>query len=272
MIKLVAIDLDGTLLNSDKQIPEANRKAVQQAVAQGVRVVICTGRPMTGVLPYLKELELDEEEYLIINNGCSTYELKNLTLLAHRSLSPDDIDRLYRAQEGLAGVQLTLSDAEGGYLVVGEEPSELVTYDASLVFTKPETISLEAAKTHKSPIFQAMYLGQEKAVDDFQETWENALAQDFNVVRSQDVIFEVLPQGASKASALKDLVEKLGYTPDEIMAIGDANNDIEMLVYAGHSVAMGNAPQHIKDLARYSTSTNDQAGVAQALEQYVLSS
>lgn len=90
------------------------------------------------------------------------------------------------------------------------------------------------------------------------------------MVRSQDNILEILPKGVSKASALRELVEDLGLSADQVMAIGDAPNDIEMLNYAGLGVAMGNASETIKRLADQVTVTNDEAGVAQAIHQFVL--
>ena len=80
MIKLIAIDMDGTLLNSQKEIPEENIKAIQEAAAAGIKIVLCTGRPRSGILPHFEKLGLSEEEYIIMNNGCSTYETKKLEL------------------------------------------------------------------------------------------------------------------------------------------------------------------------------------------------
>ena len=86
-VKLIAIDMDGTLLNSQKKIPEENIKAIQEAAETGIKIVLCTGRPRSGILPHFEKLGLSEEEYIIMNNGCSTYETKNWTLLQSESLS-----------------------------------------------------------------------------------------------------------------------------------------------------------------------------------------
>ena len=96
------------------------------------------------------------------------------------------------------------------------------------------------------------------------------MSQDFSTVRSQEYIYEVLPQGATKASGLRQLAEKLDIEPAEIMALGDAANDIEMLDFAGVSVAMGNATDDIKKRCRYTTSSNDDYGVAKAIYDYAL--
>lgn len=96
------------------------------------------------------------------------------------------------------------------------------------------------------------------------------MAKDFSVVRSQEYIFEAMPKGYTKATALKALSEKLGFSPEQVMALGDAANDLEMLEFAYHSVAMGNATDEVKSICRYETTTNDNAGVAQAIYDYVL--
>jgi Cof subfamily protein (haloacid dehalogenase superfamily) len=270
MIKLLAIDLDGTLLTSQKQLPAENIAAVQAAAQAGVKVVLCTGRLMTGVRPFFDQLGLSEQEYLIINNGCSTYETKDWRLLDSQELTSDELQTLQQTLTDNPAIQLTIADDADNYLVLAEEPSELVTYDASLVFTTPRPCRLEDLEASRQRYFEVMMLGERAELDAYQAKWEQTLADQFSVVRSQDYIYEILPQGASKATALAKLASKLGYTADQVMAIGDANNDIEMLTYAKHSVAMGNSPDHIKALAAHITSSNDEAGVARAIEEMVL--
>lgn len=267
MIKLIAIDMDGTLLNSKKELPQENIAALQAATARGVKIVLCTGRPLVGVKPYFDQLGLTEDEFVIVNNGCTTYRTKDWTIIDQEVLSVADIEGLYQLTD--EDVQLTVFD-EDDYLVVEEAPSDLVTYDASLVFTQPKTITLAELKHSQKPYFEAMFLGDKDDLDYFQDCYNDQLAQDFSVVRSQDYIFEVLPQGVTKASALRKLACKLGYSRREIMAIGDANNDMEMLAYAEYSVAMGNSPAHIKSAAKYNTLSNDRAGVARIIEELVL--
>ena len=95
-VKLIAIDMDGTLLNSQKEIPVENIKAIQEASAAGIKIVLCTGRPRSGILPHFEKLGLSEEEYIIMNNGCSTYETKNWNLLQYESLSRSEMENSCR--------------------------------------------------------------------------------------------------------------------------------------------------------------------------------
>lgn len=269
MIKLLALDMDGTLLNSEKQLTSQQISAIQKAVDTGVKLVLCTGRMLTGVKPYVTQLGLQaKNEYVIVNNGCSTHQTSDWKLVNARTLSPDDIAYLatFLADTGL---QLTLFDEEH-YYVLDEEPNTYSRADAHLVFVEPTTLSLQEATQEHRKLFQAMFVGTSEAVDLFEKRHTQVLQQRFDVVRSQDVLLEILPKGANKATALQELAESLHILPEEIMAIGDANNDIEMLQFAGLSIAMGNAHQVIQSLANDITDTNDQDGVAKAIYKHIL--
>lgn len=208
MIKLLALDMDGTLLNEAKEIPQAHITAIHQAIEKGVKLVLCTGRPLFGVLPYYKKLELDlQNEYIIVNNGCSTHQTSDWSLVDWKELSPADIEYLYDLAEK-SDVQLTLFD-ESHYFVLGGKPNQVIEYEA-------------------------------------------------------------MPLGTTKATALSRLAEILKIDSSEIMAMGDANNDIEMLQFAGLGIAMGNASDYVKSLADAVTSSNEEDGVARAIEKYIL--
>lgn len=269
MIKLIAIDMDGTLLNSQKKIPSENIKAIQQASQSGVKIVLCTGRPKSGIVPYFEELGLTEEEYIIMNNGCSLYKTKDWQLLNYAEVSNDELDYLSQAIREYPQICLTVTGEKHYYAVSAEVP-DLVQYDAGLVFDEAVPTTLEALKNSSEVFFQAMFMGEPHVIDPFQAEQELQLAENFSVVRSQDYIFEAMPKGYTKASTLQKLTEELGYTSEEVMAIGDAANDLEMLAFAYHSVAMGNASTIIQEKCRYVTSSNDQAGVAKAIYDYVL--
>lgn len=269
MIKLLALDMDGTLLNDQKQLTQPQIEAIHAAVEAGVKLVLCTGRILNGTRPYFEQLGLDaENEYVIVNNGCSTHQTKDWKLIDWEELSAGDIEFLIPFAQK-TDMQLTVFD-ENDYYVVGEEANEYVKADTEVVFVSPTTLSYEEAKSSKKHLFQAMFLGSKENTDDFEANYDAELSQRFNTVRSQLTIHEILPQGASKASALKKLAEKLDIQPSEIMAIGDANNDIEMLKFAGLSIAMGNAADHIKTLTTDVTDDNNHDGVAKAIEKWIL--
>lgn len=270
MIKLIAIDMDGTLLDGNKQLPERNIRAIQRVLDKGIKVVLCTGRPQSGVLPYFKQLPLNGcEEYAILDNGCTIYQTKDWSLLAHSALSPDAIETIVANAKEYDGIAVTFFD-QTHYFIVGTEIPDLVSYDAGLVFNTVTPIDLKRLKSNPSPILQGMFIGEATELDQFQAAKDAVLSQAFSMVRSQPCLYEVMPKGTTKASALKQLAKHLGLSANDIMAIGDAANDIEMLEFAGTSVAMGNASNDVKALADYITADHNQAGVASALEKLIL--
>ncbi len=269
VIDLIAIDLDGTLLNRSKEIPAANRTAIAKAIAHNIKIVLCTGRPLSGTRPYFDQLGLSENEYSILYNGCATYNSSDWTLRSCHALSFDELDYLYHLTADFPGISLTLA-TQKHYFVLADTVPPIVQADGDLVFLTVEPITLTQFKTLNEPVFNALYMGDPKAVTAFERALRPQLAKAFSVVRSQDYLLEVLPQGVTKASALKELANDLGVPKERLMAIGDAANDIEMLTYAGLGVAMGNATESIKQLADAITADCDQAGVAQAIYTYAL--
>ena len=259
-VKLIAIDMDGTLLDSQKEIPAENIKAIQEAAAAGIKIVLCTGRPRSGILPHFEKLGLSEEEYIIMNNGCSTYETKNWKLLQYESLSRSEMEELLQACEDFPEVALTLT-GEKTYYVVGDEVPELVAYDAGTVFTEAKARSLEEIFAEGQVIFQAMYMADSEPLDAFQNAVQDRLSQSYSTVRSQEYIFEIMPQGATKASGLKHLAEKLGIAPEEMMVFGDSGNDLDMIKMAGIGVAMANAEPEVLKAADFVTKSNNENGV-----------
>ncbi|MFP9084823.1 Cof-type HAD-IIB family hydrolase [Streptococcus equi] len=270
MIQLIAIDLDGTLLDSKKHIPKENIKAIQAAAREGIKVVLCTGRPQSGTRPYFEQLGLsDKEEYLILNNGCSTYRSPSWELLHYQSLTFSAIEHLYQLSQPFSDIYLTLT-GERDYLVIDSKVPDMVQADGDLVFTTVKATSLSQLSSSSQIIFQAMYMGEKAALDAFEARVREKLSASFSVVRSQKTILEVMPECVTKASALKELTADLKLRPDQVMAIGDAANDLEMLAYAGLGVAMGNADEAIKKVADKVSLSNDQAGVAHAIYQLAL--
>lgn len=269
MIKLLALDMDGTLLNEKKELQQAQIDAIHQAVAKGVTVVLCTGRPLVGVKPFVQQLGFDaEEEYIIVNNGCSTHSTKNWQLVDWEELSIEDVEYLATYLEN-DQVQLSLFDEED-YFVLAEQANATVVFDAELVGMTPDPIDLAEAQSGQHRFFEAMFVGEKEAIDAFEQAHNPVLGQKYSTVRSQEYLLEILPDGASKASGLKKLAERLQIKPEEIMAIGDANNDLEMLAFAGLGIAMGNANEQVKAIAQDITDTNENDGVAKAIEKHIL--
>lgn len=271
MIKLIAIDMDGTLLNEKKHIDKAQKEAIHEAVEAGIKIVLCTGRPLYGILPFYEELglsELDSEGYVILNNGCSIHKTKDWKLIDQVNFTSDDIEYLYKFSESY-DINFTLVN-DTYYFNIGRKPTDELIKDAGFVFSDITDISLEEAKSGKHKIMKIMFLGNPNIMADFQKENENILKDKYSSVLSQPYVYEILPKGNNKGTGLKKLAKKLGIKQEEIMAIGDGNNDIEMFEYANYSVAMENGTELAKKAAKYQTDSNENDGVAKAIRKYAL--
>ena len=271
MIKLIAIDMDGTLLNEKKHIDKAQKEAIHEAVEAGIKIVLCTGRPLYGILPFYEELglsELDSEGYVILNNGCSIHKTKDWKLIDQVNFTSDDIEYLYKFSESY-DINFTLVN-DTYYFNIGRKPTDELITDAEFVFSDITDISLEEAKSGKHKIMKIMFLGDPEIMANFQEKNEDIIKSKYSGVLSQSYVYEVFPKDNNKGTGLKKLAEKLGIKQEEVMAIGDGNNDIEMFEYANYSVAMKNATELAKKAAKYETDSNENDGVAKAIRKYAL--
>lgn len=268
MIKLIAVDMDGTLLNNEKHIAEAQREALKKAASAGIKVVLCTGRPLFGVLPLYKELDLSSNEgYAILNNGCEIRKTENWTLVRSFELTEKEIFYLHSLVKDY-DIDFTLSD-DKHYFCVGKKPNKYTMRDGELVYVPITEITLEEAMSGKYRMFKAMYVGDMDELTKFQENLPADINKFYSICRSQKIILEAMPVGADKGQTLKFLVEQLGIERSEVMAIGDGNNDVEMLGYAGIGVAMANGTEAAKNSAKYITDTNENDGVAKVIYKYV---
>ena len=271
MIKLIAIDMDGTLLNGKKHIDKAQKEAIHEAIDAGIKIVLCTGTPLYGILPFYEELglsELDSGGYVILNNGCSIHKTKDWKLIDQVNFTSDDIEYLYKLSESY-NINFTLVN-DTYYFNIGRKPTDELITDAGFVFSDITDISLEEAKSGKHKIMKIMFLGDPEIMANFQEKNEDIIKSKYSGVLSQSYVYEVFPKDNNKGTGLKKLAEKLGIKQEEVMAIGDGNNDIEMFEYANYSVAMKNATELAKKAAKYETDSNENDGVAKAIRKYAL--
>ena len=271
-IKLVAIDLDGTLLTEDRRLPQANIDAIHQAIQAGVQVVICTGRTLPGVREIISQLPFDgEDEFLILQNGSVTHRLHNLEILEEIKISRLarevllDFARVFDEE----GAQLVAFDQENLVLISQHAPNEIVLKDSEILGTPITRFTADEFLAYES-FNKAMVLGEASILDSLKDRYPSDFLDFYSPVRSQPVIGEFLVKGVSKASGLKALAERLGIDAEHVMAIGDQLNDLEMLEWAGLGVAMGNAVTRIKEVSDVVTSSNDEAGVAPAIQKYIL--
>jgi len=276
MIRLIALDVDGTLLDSHWQVPEANRIAIDRAIARGIEIALVTGRRFEFARPVIDALP--EPLTLIVNNGALVKTRQGDTLLSH--LLPRDVAKdVLQATSGYRDTAAVVFDRAREGQVVLERIAGEARRNRSYALRNREFISevdhLETCLT-EDPI-QVMYHGpfalmRELLADLRALPFAGRFSISVTEYESRDFIMvDVVRAGCSKGATLAEWVRRQGLRRDEVMAIGDNLNDREMLESAGRPVVMGNAVAELKALGWPVTGTNDEAGVATAIRDFALS-
>lgn len=271
-IRLIAIDIDGTLLDPRFQISAANLDTLGRAHAQGVEIALVTGRRHTFALPVANALGFDVT--LISSNGAVTRSSHGE--LFHRDLLPADVAlRLLRYMSGFRGNTVLTFDRDHKGAIIVESADELNLSIQKWMEKNAEWIEyvkpLEDAIT-EAPI-QAMFCGNIPRMATAQKMLLDCeFAEQFTVLRTQYdarnlCIVDILNKECSKGHALERWAGHRGLQRDQVMAIGDNFNDIEMLEFAGLPVIMGNACDELKQNGWMVTLGNDESGVAWAVDQ-----
>ena len=268
MIKLIAIDMDGTLLNSKKELLEETKQYFKNFHNKNTEtlLVLCTGRPETGIRPYLKDLGyLEENHYIISQNGASIYESQTGKRVMDAFVNSTAIQKWIEL-----GKKHGISVMGAGvdyYYSFDEDPTEWMEFDVKLVSGKLKRIP--SKESLNIDFYKILLMGDEEQLNEFETFIPQEWRDEFYVVRSQKYLVEVLTKGVNKAFGLEKLAQKLNIQPSEIAAIGDAANDIEMLEYAGLAIAMGNGSEEVKAIADIVTDTNENNGVIKAIDKLI---
>jgi Cof subfamily protein (haloacid dehalogenase superfamily) len=270
-IRLLATDIDGTLLNPQFEISEGDMAALRKAHASGIEIVVVTGRRHTFALPIVQQLGFDL--WVISSNGAVTRSLHGETF--HCDFLPAGTCRRLcgEMQEFRGNTVLTFDSESKGALVV-ERLDQMSTSIRRWLEKNMEYIDL-VVPIEKSLVrdpIQAMFCGSIARMNEALQTLQSAgLDGQVTVLRTEYpardlLMIDVLNAGCSKGHALERWAAYRGYRRDQVMAIGDNHNDVEMLEFAGYPVIMGNACEELRGRGWTVTSGNDACGIAAALE------
>ncbi|MBQ8599693.1 MAG: HAD family phosphatase [Oscillospiraceae bacterium] len=267
-IRLIALDLDGTLTNSEKIITAHTKDILRRAMEQGVYVALASGRPTPGVLPLAHELELEKQGgFALSYNGGRITDMRSGELL-HESHVPQELIP-----------ELCQFAADNGVNIISYSPmNEVVTENPDDQWVELETrISgipcrkvpdLAAELTY--PVPKLLITVDPSRMEEVEQKLAKQFEGRLEVFHSSPFFLEMMEYGYNKGAALNVLLNKLELTKDHLMACGDSGNDIAMIRLAGIGVAMGNAEDAVKAQADYVTASNDEDGVAKAIEKFVL--
>ncbi|RKJ06916.1 HAD family hydrolase [bacterium D16-54] len=264
--KLICLDVDGTLLNDEKRIPQPVRESLRKAYDKGIQIALVTGR-----MPVATEL-VEQELSIPCIKACNagTYILLGEECIHSRCLPLEAARRIY--EEFMAPEHLPLWIFQGRkWYVTGVD--YYVERESRIICHKPELADMEALikgwKEQGTGPNKLLIAAEPEIICRIQDRMKVEGLSEVDMARSADIYLEIFPRGATKGEALEAICEKLDIRPQETMAFGDQELDIPMLKKAGTAIAMGNAIEELKKLADFVTESNNDSGIAFALDRYL---
>ena len=271
--KLICIDMDGTLLDDNHLISEENKKAIKEAHDKGVIIAVTTGRLFASASYHYGLLGI--EGPIIASNGTYIRERSKDEFIYKDTFTFEESKELYEIlnKTNLTHYFYTYNTALGSKAFPSNHP--YVSFNKEV----PENLRinicikedlLPSLKKYENEILKAIVLEEKDKETLFKVKDELKALDKFEVVSSGDNNFEIMKKGSSKGSAVERLAESLSIKQEEVICIGDNENDLSMIRYAGLGIAMGNGVDLLKNEANYITDTNVNFGVAKAIRKFVL--
>lgn len=266
--KLLVLDVDGTLLNDEREISKRTLAALLKVQQMGVRIVLASGRPTYGLMPLAKTLELGNYGGFVLSyNGCQIIKAQNGEILFERRINPEMLPYLEKKARKNGFAIFTYHDDT---LITDSPDNEYIKNEALLNNLKIIREDEFSTAIDFAPCKCMLVSDKEKALIGLEQHWKKRLAGTLDAFRSEPYFLEVVPCGVNKANTLGALLEHLGVTREEVIAVGDGVCDVTMLQLAGMGVAMGHSQDSVKVCADYVTTSNEEDGVALAVEKLIL--
>lgn len=267
--KLIALDLDDTLLTKELKITPITVKALRDAAAKGIYIVPCSGRAENGILQFVRTLELagtKEGRYVIAVNGSEIFDLHTRTTIYSRKVPFDVLEFVY--DEALKrGLPCQVYNSTTTFANVDNEFTHI---DAMLCKLNMEIVP-EFREFLKLGHTKMLVPGDEKVIAEFCAFLKRELAGRAVIFTSKPYFLEVMPPNCGKGEAIKWLANHLGIDNSKTMAFGDSMNDESMIRMTGYSVAMCNGLEYIQDIAKFVTrKSNEEDGIGDFINSFVL--
>lgn len=265
--ELIALDVDGTLTNSEKKITPRTKRALIEAQEQGKRVIIASGRHPFGLKAISNELFLDRYGgYLMAFNGGSVIDASTGDVLSAKYFPREYICPVLDA---VGDANVTAITYEGNSLVMSGKVNDYTYIEAKVLGMEYKQVD-NFTNYITFDINKILLAGEPEILDELQLILAEKFQGYIDVFKSCPFFLEVMPFGINKGASLSKLLAKLGYTREQLIACGDSYNDMTMIGYAGLGVCMENGERDVKRIADIVTDSNDDDGVAKVVEQYLL--
>ncbi|KXG78008.1 Cof-type HAD-IIB family hydrolase [Thermotalea metallivorans] len=294
MYKLLAVDMDGTLLDHKQEISEENKRAIQRAMEKGVKIVISSGRAITGIERYIEELGLlGEEDYSVTCSGACVINNAQTKILEEKYISYDEFQYVFEVARKY-NIYLNIY-TENRILVHWDNystridsaanrlPMEIVDFhnlDKDVKIMKMTLINEDASiKEELLSVYPNIPVSDidlptrdkfDKRLFADAKKFLGAFSEKFTLLKTTPYHIEVLSKETNKGAGVQRVADIFDIKPEEIICIGDSGNDRHMIEYAGLGIAMGNASPELKKAADYVTLSNQENGVAHVIEKFIL--
>ena len=270
MYKLVAIDLDGTLVTDEKELTKKTVEVIKEASKKGVKIMISSGRSFYRLERFIDALDLRKEnQCTICFNGGMIVENKTKEMLYSKNLNAEEVEELIQLGKAL------------------RLPIMIYTKDSHCVEKVPDVVQKNAKNLKgmnlkivnfddmdfsekQNYIYKVCFIDKPEKIIEKRKQISEEILKKYEITSSVPEYLEIVKKGIKKSEAIKVVMEKYDIKQDEVMAIGDGENDIEMLDFAGLGIAMENAKEEVKRFANDVTTSNNHDGVANAIEKYIL--
>ncbi|MDG5787243.1 Cof-type HAD-IIB family hydrolase [Evansella sp. AB-P1] len=264
--KMIILDMDDTLLLNDHTIGSHTKKALLDAQELGVKVVLASGRPTPGIREYVKELRLGEYgSYILAFNGAKIFNCKTNDELYSSHLPPETVHKLQElSKRENVNLHTFVKDT-----IVTEKNNKYTAIESKLTGIPIKEVK-SIVEAVQEPVVKVLMSEEPEKLMKVEKKLKEELAGLLTIFRSKPYFLEFMEEGVTKGASLQILIDKLDISKEEIIAVGDSYNDLEMIELAGLGVAMGNAPDDIKEKADYVTDTNINEGVATVVEEFIL--
>ena len=261
--RLMAVDIDGTLLNDSGELTRNTIRAIRQAVDKGLIFTIASGRPIQGIEWLNKALDLDVP--YITYNGAMVIMGKSRKVLYEQKLSEKDADDIIKLGEKYGTTIMVWKDNK---LYVREMNERVIKYK-SIAGVEP-VLTDDSLQLIKGGVTKILWYDEIDKIEQYRREIGEYLSENVNFHPSRPNFMEFVDKNASKAIAMEKLGEYFGIDRSRMIAVGDGYNDLSMIEYAGLGVAMANSPDDVKANADYITLSNEEDGVAHVIYKFVI--
>ena len=274
--RIIVMDVDGTLTNGEKKIPKKTKYALMEAQKQGMRLILASGRPTTGLMGFAKELEMEKNNGLLVSyNGSKVIDCETNEVLFNETMS---VEQGRAVLEHLKNFEVIPMIDKEEYMYVNDvfnneinfngKPFNIIQYESrGGKYKLCEKDDLASFVDY--PLNKILTAGQPEYLEKNYKAMMEPFKDTLSCMFTAAFYFEFTAKGIDKAKALDTVLSKLGYKKEELIAFGDGQNDASMVKYAGLGIAMDNAVQELKDVADYVTLSNEEDGIAYALNKFI---